>query len=259
MPEGTFVMGDEFSGPEHSATVASYRLDKYEVTVGRFRRFVDAYVSSAASAPPQGAGKHPLIEGTGWTNGFLPADRATFESWLNCESGLGTWTSTPGANESKPINCVNWYTAFAFCAWDGGRLPTEAEWEHAAAGFEERRYPWGFPFPDCTYANHYVSGYCAGGSGAPVAVGSTIKGNGQWGHADLGGNVAEWTFDLFAEYTTSPCVNCATTVGEILSGRVFRGGSWKHVYGALRSADRLNSAAGAGASFIGFRCARTSP
>jgi formylglycine-generating enzyme required for sulfatase activity len=59
--------------------------------------------------------------------------------------------SAAGANEALPINCVHWYDAFQFCAWDGGWLPTEAEWEMAAAGgAENRRYPWGGALPNAS-------------------------------------------------------------------------------------------------------------
>ena len=58
---------------------------------------------------------------------------------------MSTWTISPGANERKPLNWVSFYIAFAFCVWDDGRLPSEAEWNYAAAGGDEQegRYPWG--------------------------------------------------------------------------------------------------------------------
>lgn len=57
---------------------------------------------------------------------------------------VATWTDNPGAQENFPMACVEWPTAYAFCLWDGGRLPTEAEWEFAAAGGDQNRlYPWG--------------------------------------------------------------------------------------------------------------------
>ena len=55
--------------------------------------------------------------------------------------------------ESYPINNVTWFGAAAFCKWKKKRLPTEAEWEKAARGTDERVYPWGNPNLDCSYAN----------------------------------------------------------------------------------------------------------
>jgi formylglycine-generating enzyme required for sulfatase activity len=52
---------------------------------------------------------------------------------LKCQM-VPSWTDTAGANEALPMNCLTWYAAFAFCVWDGGFLPTEAEWNYAATG-----------------------------------------------------------------------------------------------------------------------------
>jgi len=160
VPGGTFLMGrcgdtydatsctdgyssyyDDDELPEHEATVSDFALDEFEVTIGRFRGFVEQY---DGTPPPAGAGAHPLIPGSGWDSawdGGLASTQAMLMNGLNCDNQ--TWADTAGPNEKWPMNCVSWYEAFAFCAWDGGRLPTEAEWEYAAAGGSENRYyPW---------------------------------------------------------------------------------------------------------------------
>jgi len=112
------------------------------------------------------------------------------------------------------MNCIDWYVSLAFCIWDGGRLPTEAEWNYAAAaGSEQRQYPWGATVPtaDASLAvyNCYFNstGICSGVSQI-APVGSVTAGNGKWGQSDLAGNVYEWTLDSFASpYTQIPCSN----------------------------------------------------
>src|SRR5262249_38914036 len=93
------------------------------------------------------AGKHPSDPRTGWD----PAWNAALQNYLPMTTGCGnsahkTWTDMPGVNENLAINCVYWIVALAFCAWDHGRLPTEAEWQYAATIDRERKhrmYPWG--------------------------------------------------------------------------------------------------------------------
>ena len=255
LPGGAFPMGGSVteSGPEaepeHSATVAAFSLDTFEVTVGRFRKFVDAYTGAP---PPDGAAAHPLIAGSGWKsawNANLPATRAALVAQLVCDDTYpNTWTNTAGANEAKPITCVNWYEAFMFCAWDGGRLPTEAEWEYAAAGGAENRlYPWGAEAPSATLAVF---------NGAELTgVGSKPAGKARWGHLDMAGSLREWTLDLPMPYGTS-CDNCAQLSPE-LPGRVTRSGDWLNPAAAQRSGFRSSSGPALNFALTGLRCARS--
>jgi len=251
----SFEKGDPNELPEHTATVASFVLDRFEVTVGRFRRFLEAY---PMSKPSSSAGAHPLIPETGWRSAWdskLPADKDKLMVALNCNAATKTWTDSPGSFEAMPINCVDWYLAFAFCAWDGGRLPTEAEWEYAAAGGEEnRRYPWGATAPDANSAN-----YVASDDKPFVVVGSYPDGMGRWGHYDMAGSVWEWVFDYYgtAWYGEGGlnCDNCANLTSSWSGHRIRRGGGYKSAAGELRAVSRASDI-GASPRY-GLRCARS--
>jgi formylglycine-generating enzyme required for sulfatase activity len=122
------------------------------------------------------------------------------------------------------MNCVDWYVASAFCIWDGGRLPTEAEWNYAAAGGDQQRYyPWSDPPTDETIDETRAA------LANPLPVGSkSPAGDGRWGQADLAGNLAEWVLDYgynLLDYPV-PCVDCANTVEPSDGSRGFRGGSF---------------------------------
>jgi formylglycine-generating enzyme required for sulfatase activity len=263
VPGGTFDRsydGVDFKDPNYPATVDDFYLDKYEITVGRFRQFVNAGMGTQTKPPAAGAGVHPLIAGSGWNSAWntnLKANTAALTTAMKCNSSYQTWTDTAGSNESRPQNCIDWYEAFAFCAWDGGRLATEAEWNYAAAGgSEQRAYPWSNPPTSTTIDDSYAV-YCGGSCSSTQNVGSkSPKGDGKWGHADLAGNVWEWTVDWYANYTTA-CNNCADLTDA--SNRVFRGGSFTDFASYLRSADRSFSYLPEYHSYnFGARCARTS-
>jgi formylglycine-generating enzyme required for sulfatase activity len=126
-----------FASTSNPATVSDFVLDRYEITVGRFRAFVTAGRGTRAEPPLDGVGAHANIAASGWQaawSGRLAVDTPALIAAVKCNATYQTWTDTPGGNEHRPMNCITWYEAMAFCAWDGGYLPTEAEWNCAATG-----------------------------------------------------------------------------------------------------------------------------
>jgi formylglycine-generating enzyme required for sulfatase activity len=263
VPGGTFLRSydvasdNAFPDTSSPATVSDFVLDAYEVTVGRFRRFVAVGAATQAGPPPPGAGAHARIANSGWNASWtasLAMDPTALAAALGC-SASATWTAAPGANETLPINCTTWFDAFAFCAWDGGFLPSEAEWNYAASGGgEQRAYPWSVPpsslVISCTDANY--AGPCP--PGATDAVGSrSPTGDARWGHADLAGNVGEWVLDSNVAYTT-PCGDCATVDSQ--ASKIVRGFAFHDGAGLMRAAERLGFPATTRHDGFGFRCAR---
>jgi formylglycine-generating enzyme required for sulfatase activity len=257
---GTFDRGYDavtYTDQTNPATLSNYELDRYEVTVGRFRAFVLDYNAwRAAGHPFTGEGAHPTAAGTGWDptwDSSLPAGGGQLGAALKCATGTQTWLDAPSSGDNLPINCVTWYEAFAFCAWDGGRLPTEAEWNYAAAGGSDQRvYPWSSP-ASSTSIDDADAVYCGGSCANPKIAGSrSPSGDGKFGHADLAGNLAEWTFDWAGPYR-NPCNDCADTAAEF--GRAVRGGSFSDVAAQLLTSSLVSVPPDNRLATVGFRCA----
>ena len=261
----------------HAATVSDYKLDKYEITVGRFRKFVDAVV--AGWTPTAGSGKHRhLNSGNGLSNGSggyepgwdvawntnLATTKVTWDTNLSCDLPYLSWTSAPGANEERPTNCATWFETAAFCIWDGGFLPSEAEWQYAAAGGSENRaYPWGSTVPGAN-TSLAVYGCYWGGTGtctgvANIApVGSVAAGNGKWGQSDMAGNVYEWTLDWYASpHAFAVSANYANLAPS--SDRVVRSDGFDANASYLLTSVRGHCGPSCRGMGSGARCARSAP
>ncbi|MBS2012666.1 MAG: formylglycine-generating enzyme family protein [Deltaproteobacteria bacterium] len=276
VPGGTF---NRLNDPAFPATVSTFKLDVYEVTVGRFRAFVNAGKGTKKSPPAEGSGAHPRIPDSGWKaayNAGLPDDTAALIEAVKCDPELfAAYDERPGVNDTLPMNCVTWSEAFAFCIWDGGYLPTETEWNYAAAGGSEQRlFPYGekdveagAPAADKTKISYGCqSGDSIADPNAPkctfkdyLPVGSKPGGKGRWGHHDLAGSNWERVEDFFSlPFRIPNCTDCAD-LNETPEGHGIRGGSLNWGSDFMRTSDRTvvnTETLETRTNTVGFRCAR---
>jgi sulfatase modifying factor 1 len=271
------VLGPDGSPTElaNAASVSTFQLDEYDVTVGRFRQFVAAY--NAGFRPEDGSGKHAHLHGgkglidvaastksnTIYEHGWIASDDTnvapTEENLTSC-APLSSWTPTAEKNESLPINCANWWEAYAFCIWDGGFLPSEAEWEYAAAGgAQQRAFPWGSADPgtENQYAIYdcYYPRPCTTPSVANIApVGSAAKGAGRYGQLDLSGDAYQWVLDYDSSSYRPSADGADLTPPPGVPARARRGGGPFGPLSWLLAAARFNDIP---THRHGFRCARS--
>jgi formylglycine-generating enzyme len=282
VPGGSFLRswdGVAYTDASAPATISGLRIDAYEVTVARFANFVTA-VEVGTGLPDAGAGRHTHANGglglrvsgdagpsyeTGWDPAWNAGIATTQSAWDSNLSGFANSTWYPprvAVNATLPINSVTWYEAYAFCIWDGGFLPSEAEWNYAASGGSDQRvYPWGSMDPG-TASQYAIYGcYYGGGSGPGscygwdniASFGSAPMGNGRFGQSDLAGSMWEWTLDSYAPYDPS-CTDCVALSG---TDRVFRGGAFNQTEAYLAAGSREHGDPATRFGAVGFRCART--
>jgi len=208
--------------PAREVTLGAYHIDATEVTAEAFALFLSYAAGEYHFHPDQ------------------PIERL-HEGYAAIEG-----------SERLPVTAVTWEAAHHYCLWAAKRLPTEAEWERAAAGTEARTYPWdGDDGPSCDRVSYFTgSSYCQDG---PVAVGSFPDGATPEGVLDLAGNAAEWTADWYGDYPSEAQTDPAGPEAGTL--RVVRGGSFLEWSQALRTHTRRGVDPGARSPAIGFRCA----
>jgi formylglycine-generating enzyme required for sulfatase activity len=151
------------------------------------------------------------------------------------------------ADSTHPVVNVTWSEAVAYCQWIGGRLPTEAEWEHAArGGLDGRLFPWGDDFTGQANARHNLKSEQFNFT-APVA---TFPPN-AYGLHDMSGNVWEWTASPFTRTHAHKPENAGYDL------RTIKGGGWDNLIPRLRVSERAAlSRSGRHNLYVGFRCVR---
>jgi sulfatase modifying factor 1 len=243
IPDGTFEMGSEDFYPEERPVrrvdVRGFWIDTAPVTVARFRRFVrdTGYVTVAERDLDPAPGSlvfHP-------TQGPVPLD--DFRQWWSYVDGA-CWHRPEGpasdtyTRAKHPVVHITPEDARAYAAWAGAELPTEAEWEYAAAGTHEHVNRWFGEFPWRGFRGT-----------SPVG---TFPPN-DHGLVDMVGNVWEWTADPFTAHAEACCHG---DLGDV-PRQVIKGGShlcapnYCHRY---RPAARQGEAIDTSTSHIGFRC-----
>lgn len=216
---GVFTMGDDENSPRREIYVDGFYIDRQEITVSRYAKFLDA---TGAIQPPEG------------------------------------WETLDMAKDGDlPVVGVDWNDAVAYCKWAGRRLPTEAEWEKAARGTDARSFPWGDAVPTtllATFGRSAPEAY----RGGLTPVGSLPGGRSPFGVDDLAGNAAEWVADWYSEsFPRSEGRNPQGPRSGL--GKVVRGGGWQDPPERLAVTKRFYSSAQNRSEDTGFRCAHDAP
>lgn len=226
IPSGPFIMG--INGikieqrPSHKVYLDAFYIDRYEVTNAQYYEFLE-YIKNT--------GDH---------------SKCHKDEPINTDHTPLNWEEDYYNHPDYPVVRVTWYDAYAYAAWAGKRLPTEAEWEKAARGTDERKWPWG---------NEWEKEKC--NIGDPKPVGSFEEGKSFYGCYDMAGSVAEWCSDWadIFYYTVSPKNNPQGP--EHGTKKIVRGGSRFAIAGILlRSTARKYVDPRIGNMSIGFRCAK---
>lgn len=268
LPGGAVCIGtdtpelpDDGEGPARRVRVKRYRIDAYAVTVRRFGEFVRA------------TGYRTDAERHGWSlvfRDFVPADLTTRHVvatpwWLQVHGADWAHPGGPGTNvvgrAAHPVTHVSWNDASAFATWSGGRLPTEAEWEHAArGGVDGARFPWGDDEPDeedlpCNvWRGRFPDGHAAGTCPGTVSVDAHApNAAGVYGAC---GNVWEWCADLFRLPGNGAAARRVAKASRRDARHVLKGGSYlchrSYCY-RYRVAARTGVQADSSTGHVGFR------
>lgn len=263
IPAGEFMMGSIWAqctncDPIHAVNVSAFWIDKYEVTNAEYEVFLNAagYTTQA----------YWSSAGWTWVTGVQGRTQPLY--W-----GQDAYRSGPGW-PGFPVLGVNWHEAEAYANFVGKRLPSEAEWEKAARGTDQREYPWGNTAPTApsSQTNFSTSGDpYESGSAQLTPVGfydgryhasppfQTQDTQGPYGAYDQAGNIGEWVHDWYAEayYATSPYDNPQGPVSG--SNKVIRGGGWNTSGGNVDTYHRPYDTTTFADATVGFRCAKNAP
>lgn len=164
--------------------------------------------------------------------------------------------------DDYPASLVSWEDARDYCAFWGGRLPTEAEYERAARGTTARLYPWGNLYNDRASNHGQLATDPTSDTDGFVELaptGSFLDGATPEGILDLAGNVAEWVLDRYApEYAEHDVHDPqGPSAGSGSSQRVVRGGDFESPRSGLRGAARRGQPPTTRSPTLGFRCAKS--
>ena len=233
--------------PVHSVTLDAFWIDQTEVTFAQYALCRKDGACTATASQGSICGNFKFCESPVDPNNLSAYIQPFYPAKLMGQP-VQIYLKKEYAN--YPVVIVSWEDAQKYCAWAGGRLPTEAEWEKAARGTDGRLFPWGTAKFTGEYAN------AANNINHSTAVGSFPKGASPYGALDMAGNVEEWVADYYSEDYYRESFTSNPTGPADGSFRVVRGGSWIDYPDGLFATSRGWNIPTIYDIIFGFRCAQ---
>jgi formylglycine-generating enzyme required for sulfatase activity len=238
IPKGVLIRGSNESPDEmpiNQVKMDSFWIDKFPVTNRDYRQFV--------------------VECRGYDNKLFWSNKGWEYIKNNNISVPCYWNDKNWNQDEHPVAGISWWEAMAYAKFVGKSLPSEAQWEYSARGYDQRRFPWGDDKPTEKYANYAPECEPASLSRASTAIDAYPLNKSFFGCVDMAGNLAEWCLDNASiNYEWDLTRENPIYFTDEKEDHIAKGGSGLHDEDYMRCSSRDSYPPSVRDNIVGFRC-----